>query len=211
MKLSIQIPITPDRMETVKPLLSNLLEQTHISELKQPEPHIYTATDAYEVFEIIMLSDNKEMSIGAKRNDLYQLAKGEYSWQIDSDDNIAKDAISLILSATADSPDCITFEERCIINGVHLKSNHSLKYKDWDGLGDNPLNDGFHFHRTPFMKSVIRTDLALSVPVPDLRFGEDHAWARLLNPKLKSEVHIDKELYLYEHTTTPFKERYGII
>lgn len=162
----------------------------------------------YSPIEFLFSIDNKQMPIGAKRNWLYQNASGLYSWQIDDDDAIDDKAILEIHKAILDNPDCITFSERCIINGQYFRSNHSLKYDDW---GEN--QDGFDYVRTPFMKSVIKTEIARSVPIPHIRFGEDHEWAKALKPHLKNEIHIDKELYIYQHNSKPedHNSRYGII
>lgn len=160
--------------------------------------------------QIMYDKDNKEMTIGEKRGFLYSRASGLYSWQIDDDDSIAPNAIELILEAIKSNRDCITFQEHCSIDGVIFKSNHSYMYADWDGDGQKLLGDGFHFHRTPFMKSVIKTEIARSVPILHIRFGEDHQWAQALKPHLNSEVHISEDLYFYQHTSTDHNERYGI-
>lgn len=163
--------------------------------------------------EVIISKDAKEITIGEKREQLYQKANGLYAWQIDDDDDIAPNAIELILKAIKENPDvdCITFEERCQMNGQLYCANHSLRYDDWEGDGSRLLSDGYHFHRTPFYKNVIRTSIAQSVPFQHIRFGEDHAWSRDLKPHLKSEVHIPIQLYYYihEHNQT-FEERYGL-
>ena len=39
--------------------------------------------------EVIVICDNKEISIGEKRNRLYTAASGEFSVQIDDDDDVA--------------------------------------------------------------------------------------------------------------------------
>lgn len=160
--------------------------------------------------EFMICKDDKTMTIGEKRERMYKEATGSYSWQIDDDDDISDFAINWILDAAQRGYDCITFQEHCMINGVQYKSNHSLDYGDWEGDGQRLLADGFHFHRTPFMKSVIKTEIAKSVPIPHIRFGEDHQWAQALKPHLKTEVHIPEDIYFYQHTSTPHNERYGI-
>lgn len=159
--------------------------------------------------EVQVIIDNKKMTIGEKREKLYKKANGIWSWQIDDDDDIADNSIQLILQAIGQEPDCITFQERCDINGKIYKSNHSLGYPDWIGDGNVELFDGFHFWRTPFFKDVIKTSIARSVPIPHIRFGEDHEWAKALQPYLKTEVHIDQDIYFYQHISTDFNERYG--
>src|SRR6185295_5164462 len=113
--------------------------------------------------EILFYKDDKIITIGEKRERLYLLSEGIYSWQIDDDDAIAAGALTLILDAikTFPYPDCITFREKCIINRQYYSSNHSLKYEEW---GEH--KDGYDFVRTPFMKSVIRTEIARSVHIP---------------------------------------------
>ncbi len=161
--------------------------------------------------EVLWFKDNKEITIGEKREQLYNMAIGKFSWQIDDDDDIADNAIQLILDTIKiANVDCITFEEHIDIDGNIERSNHSLIYGDWEGEGGKELWDGFHYHRTPFFKSVIKTEIARSVPIPHIRFGEDHQWSQALKPHLKSEIHIPEQLYKYIHRSSNFNERYGI-
>lgn len=165
-----------------------------------------------ENVEIGYIKDNKEITIGEKREQLYRMANGLFSIQVDDDDELAPNAIELILEAIKINPevDVITFEEYVNIDGKEYKSNHSNEYADWKGDGSKLLEDGFHFHRTAFFKSVVRTELAKSIPVPKLRWAEDHQWAQALKPHLKTEIHINQQLYKYLHISTNFNERYGI-
>lgn len=163
--------------------------------------------DLLTFVETIIYKDDKKISIGEKRERLYSLANGTYSFMIDDDDSIAPNAIELILNAIKSNPDadCITFEEYIDIDGKIQRSNHSLKYGDW-----NNNEDGFDYVRTPFMKSVIKTEIAKSVPIPHIRFGEDHQWSQALKPHLKTELHISEQLYRYIHISSPHNERYGL-
>jgi hypothetical protein len=154
--------------------------------------------------------DDRQISVGTKRDRLYRLASGLYAVQWDSDDWVAETALAQIMYALESRPDCVTYQEHCDMDGVIKKSNHSLRYPDWEGEGDRELEDGFHFHRTPFFKSVIRRDYCCHIGVADMRFGEDHDFARLIRPMLREEIHIDSEIYLYRRTSTNHNERYGI-
>ena len=158
---------------------------------------------------ILIAKDNKQKTIGEKREYLYKHSMSPYSWQIDDDDDISDSALILIIEAIKQQPDCITFEEHCTIDGGFFSSNHSLEYEDWEGTGDKRFSDGFHYHRTPFFKDVIKTEIARSVPIEHIRFGEDHKWAQALKPHLKTEVHINEYIYYYQHTSSNFTERYG--
>lgn len=196
--LAIQIPYTEERQNDFDSLfkrLNSLIES------------ICGGGEA-----VIIMSDptGKHMTIGEKREKLYKDSTALYTWQLDSDDDISDNAISLILEAIEQqNPDCITFEEYINKDGIEYSSNHSLTYGGWHGDWDKKMPDGFNFWRTPFFKSVIKTEIAKSVPVPHIRFGEDHEWSIALLPHLKSEVHIPEQLYRYIHISSDSTERYG--
>ncbi len=159
--------------------------------------------------EIIIQSDNKEISIGEKRNQLYKKAKGLFSWMIDDDDWVHYDAVNIIAGKIIAnlSADCIGFKELCIYNGKKVESsNFSLKYKEWaDDF------DGFNHVRTPFHKTPILTKICQEVGVKDMRYGEDHQFAKDVYPFLTNEIYIDEFLYHYRHNDSEVhNEKYGI-
>lgn len=208
MKLSILIPTITERKGSARKLYNKLvsLVKPHTAFLgEKPWLNLYGFKNS-EV-EVVFIEDNKEMTIGEKREMLYKRAEGEYSWSIDDDDTISDNAIDIILESINQYPDCITFQEHCTINGQLFSSNHSLKYEDW-----GEKQDGFDYVRTPFMKSVIKTEIARSVPIPHIRYGEDHEWAKVLKPHLKTEVHIPEYIYYYQHESKPedHNTRYGL-
>ncbi len=189
--LSIQIPYTNERLNDFKALCKRI-------DLQRAD---------YNDVELLWDGTDKHMTIGEKRELLYQKSNGLFSWQIDSDDDISPDAIKLIRDAIKSNPevDCITFKEKCLINGQYKTSNHSLTYSQWM---DN--SDGYDFIRSPFYKDVIRTDIAQSVPFPKIRYNEDEQWSMALFPHLHTEIHIDEELYYYIYNETNHIERYGL-
>lgn len=192
------------------PLLSILIptireRKEQYSILRKFIQNIIDLNELNERVEIHSVCDSKEMSIGEKRNILYHFANGLYSWQIDDDDQIPAWAIPDIIAAIASDADCITFEEMCLIDGVESRSNFSLQYEDW---AENV--DGFDHVRTPFFKTPIKTALCLQVPVPDMRFGEDHEWAKKIKSIVKTELHLPKICYYYIRNSSPHNTRYGI-
>ena len=214
--LSILIPSVVGRLAEWNNLLEKIFQQSGVKrEIGYYEGYgngwmnIWRSNNEVE---ILSLFDKKQLSIGGKREIMYNEAKGLYSWQIDDDDDISPTAIKLILEAIRSNPevDVITFEEYVNIDGKEYKSNHSNEYADWEGDGNSLFADGFHFHRTPFFKSVIKTEIAKSVPIPHIRFGEDHQWAQALKPHIKSEIHIPEPLYRYIHISSNPTERYGL-
>ena len=156
---------------------------------------------------IISDSTGKEMTIGEKRNLLYAHPdSGEYQVQWDSDDWIHPQGVQLIEAALESKPDCVTYFEQISMNGVIGTCDHSLYYDKWE---DNA--QGYDFVRTPYFKDVIRTDIARCVPVPHQRWNEDEQWSIALLPHLKTQVHIDQEIYHYIYKSEGTdEERYGL-
>lgn len=191
--LSIQFPYTKEREDVLNKLVSEITRQ--IDENKY-----------YDIVCMEFDDRGKEISIGQKRHELYQRAWGRYVVQWDSDDGIHPEGLKLIIEALQNNPDvdCVTYEEYVNIDGKEQRSNHDLKYEDW---ADS--QDGYDYVRTPFMKSVIKTEIAKSAPVPFERFGEDHLWAKALKPHLKTQVHIPIQIYRYIHISSPHTTRYG--
>ena len=196
--LTIQVPTVEGRENEFNKLKDEIFRQGE-------------ATGSFEDGSLgfISLKDKKEITIGAKRRQLYESSKGLYSWQIDDDDDIHKHAIEMILDEIIANPgiDCITFKELCIFDGTRVQSsNHSLKYKQWQ---DN--HDGYNHVRTPFFKDVIRTELCRTPGlIPDIRYSEDHEFAKNIYPLLKTEKWINEFIYVYQHNASPMNERYGI-
>lgn len=195
-----------------QPLLSILLPTVHERQesFNKLRSFIYCqigANDLGDEVEVLHLVDNKEMTIGEKRNKLYRMASGIYSVQWDDDDFMHHEALPLIIDELKNEDcDCVGYKELCIFDGKRVESsNFSIKYGGW---ADNV--DGFNHVRTPFFKTPIKTRLCLQVPVPHSRFGEDHEFAKAIYPLLHKENYIDEFIYTYQHNSTPFSQRYGI-
>src|SRR5882757_8652746 len=150
------------------------------------------AYDLFDVVEVMVARDNKEITIGKKRENLYKFAKGLYSVQWDDDDFIHPKGLQLIVDALKSNPEipCVTYKESCMMNGIYKSSNHSITYFQWM---DN--SDGYDYVRCPFYKDVIRTDIARLVPFPDIRYNEDEQWSMALREFLNAEIHINEEVY----------------
>jgi hypothetical protein len=191
--LSIMLPTTTDRRKTFYQLLELIMKQ--INKL-----------DASGLVEILIDEDNKEKSIGKKRQDLLERATGKYVVGIDSDDSIAIDYLESILDVIkVKDVDHVGFLEACKIDGESSTSIFSVKYKFWE---EN--KDGYDHIRCANPKSVIKREKALLVGYEDLRYGEDRKFSETISPILQSEVFINKFLYYYIYNKTSYNERYGI-
>lgn len=143
--------------------------------------------------EIIMVTDNKKMMLGEKRNVMVDMAQGRYVQFIDDDDRIALDMFRVILDAITEDPaDVITFLVSVSMNGEKPKPCvYSIHFTENRNLDD-------HYERLPNHICVVRTDKAKQVSFPNKVYGEDSIYAQLLRPLLRTEHHIDRELYFYD-------------
>jgi len=166
--------------------------------------------------EIIVEKDNKEMSIGAKRQKMYERAKGLYSVQIDDDDNVPFEFCKRVIEAIeAEQSDCIGYIEECHFDGRNVgNSLFSKDYPDWIENLNPPVVKNGHICvrvRTPFFKTPIKTEICLKVGVANMRHGEDHEFSRRVLPFLKTETFIPEKMYLYGFVTEGnYWERFGI-
>lgn len=161
-----------------------------------------------EEISSVLFKDNKEISIGKKRDAMYKQSTGLFTVQIDDDDDVPDDYIEAIYKAIKDNyyVDCIGYVERCIMDGVTRYSKISNEFKEWATRGEG-------YERTPFFKVPIKTAICQQVGVSDLRFGEDHDFAMRIKPHLTTEAYIDKVMYHYtghSMTAEEHNKRYGI-
>jgi len=158
-----------------------------------------------EQIEIIYLSDNKEISIGRKRQLLNQMAKGKYVVQWDDDDWIDEKAIDMIMEGIKSDCDVISYNIFSDVpegSPVHSYNQYySIKFDNHIDINHDTKSVFF----TPTQKMVIKTEIAKSVKFFDIRFGEDSYYGRDIKALLKTEYYIDRFLYQYLNRT---KEKY---
>ena len=192
--LTIMLPTTIDRREQFAKLLEEIKRQI-------------VANKYEDIVEVVINEDNKEISIGKKRQELLEASSGKWVVGIDSDDWIAEDYLHDIVMALKNNPqiDHVGFLEDCDINGEKSLSIFSIRHKHW---AEN--FDGYDHIRCANPKSVILREKALMVGFEDSRFGEDRIFSEAVTSLLTSEIFIEKSLYLYRHISTEHNERYGI-
>jgi len=156
--------------------------------------------------EIICDIDNKEVSIGAKRQRMLEKALGEYVTMVDDDDLVANDYVEQILIAIESKPDCIGFEIDCS-GTAGKRATVSNAWNDW---GENI--GGFDYVRTPYHKSPIKTNIARHIGFKDLRYAEDYDFSKRLKQSnlIQQEVYIPKIMYYYRYKHEPHNKKYGI-
>lgn len=196
MRLTIAIPSIVERQSEFEKRKSYIEKQIAVNGLEK------------EV-ELIYLIDNREMTIGEKRERLYSMAKGEYCVQIDDDDKVPSNYVYNVWLATHAKVDCIGYLEEVLIGGRVFRSKHSIAYQKWEDVPTAP--DGIRFRRTPFCKTPIRTELCRKAGVPHLRFAEDEGFANRIRPMLNTEIFINDIMYIYQApnlTRSEMRRRY---
>lgn len=148
--------------------------------------------------EVLVFEDNKEHSVGWKRNRLIESAAGEFICFVDDDDDVADDYILQIMTAISRNPtvDCIGFRGLLSVAG---QGSHQVHYS-LENHGQIESGGTYYrlpCHLTPLRKSAI---VGHQCRFPDQNFGEDADFsAQLMRTKaLRSEAFVNKVLYHYQ-------------
>jgi len=147
--------------------------------------------------EILVKSDNRKMTIGAKRNYLLQKATGDYVVFIDDDDWVDGNYIPLILDAVKTDPDCVGIVGIMSTNGKgNRRFEHSILYGGYFEL--NTI-----YCRPPNHLNPIRRTIAQQFEFKEINMGEDTEWAlRIMKSgKNRTQVMIDHPIYHYRYQT----------
>lgn len=149
--------------------------------------------------EVLVNADNGEKSIGTKRNELLNESGGKYVCFIDDDDLITKDYIERILAAAKLEPDAIGFKKRVMVDGRFDKEAiHSIRFGKWE---TKQWKGKTSYLRTPNHLNPVRRDIALHHPFIEVNHGEDADYSTRIKPEIRTEVFIDRALYVYEYRT----------
>lgn len=198
-KLSVLIPTTPDRTPFVVRLAGQFREQLGqpVRVDKEGDPRgLYRDIYRNGEVEILYLTDNKENSIGYKRNMLLGLADGEYIEFIDSDDRIGEKHFEHAFVGISKGVDACGLTGIITEDGQNPKKFvHSMRYDSWyekDGVyyrGINHLN-------------VCRASIAKQMKFPETNHGEDRSYSDQLMASglIKTEYWDENEtIYLYDY------------
>lgn len=118
-------------------------------------------------YKINLAFDNREMSVGTKRQNLLQSAEGKYSAFVDDDDDITDAYIEDMAQTIAGS-----FPVMRLRGQIHPYTfTHSLENKL-----DSPMARGEVFLRPPNHLNPMMTDIAKLIPFKDAVRGEDLDW-----------------------------------
>ena len=178
MKLSILVCTVPSRVTTGLPtIVTELQHQIDLAGQNQ--------------VELIYLGDNKKRTVGQKRNNLLQIAQGDYVCFVDDDDRVAPDYVAKILAQLDGTTDVVCFRSHLTWNGQEM--NPTFFSKDFPGNAD--YRD--RYERLPNHLMPVRRALALQVGYHDISVHEDNEYSEKLKPLLATEKQIPEILYHY--------------
>jgi glycosyltransferase involved in cell wall biosynthesis len=142
------------------------------------------------LIEIVYICDNKEMTIGAKRQKLVDMSKGKYIVMWDDDDWIHPNGIEMIMEGLKSDADVISYNYSANI-GIDDKTNYdrkvSIEYTNQ--LIDNVL------YVKPDCKNPIKKELINKVKFRDTSWSEEFFFKMDLFPYLKTEYKIEEDIY----------------
>jgi glycosyltransferase involved in cell wall biosynthesis len=199
-KLSVLIPTTPDRKDFLSRLKMQFYDQIGdvipISKDRLYLKGLYGYTNG--TVEFLYFEDNKENSVGYKRNVLVGMAMGDYLDFIDDDDRIGENYFKRLFEGIEQNVDCCSLRGVITENGVNpLIFEHTIKYKAYK---TNPETEAIRYERYPNHLNCIRSSIAKQFVFPDKNHGEDTDFATQIfnSGLLKTEYYIDEVIYFYE-------------
>lgn len=198
-KLSLLIPCTTDRL----PMLGNLLAEFE-KQLPEQTDKKFTSNVGYDIYvntygeiEIIICMDNKVLTIGAKRNILMDLAKGEYVAGFDSDDLPSDCYIEEVMKGIEKGVDA------CSLNGVITTDGKDEKiFKHYIACEKYDEVDNVYIRFQNHLNAIKRS-IASQFKFPEKNWGEDTDWAVALHDSglIKTEHTIEPIIYYYKYVS----------
>ena len=186
-KLSILIPSLEERKPKLEQLKAELASQIGKRNV-----------------EVLSLSDNRQMTIGQKRNMLLTQSTGEYVSFVDDDDMVSPDYIEKVLNALTKNPDCSSLTGEIVFSdGYSRPFIHSLRYTQW--IDDH---EGKVYYRPPNHLNAVRRAIAVQVGFPPWNSGEDRSFSMGIRHFLKKEEWIEGVIYNYKCSKT-FEETHN--
>ena len=197
-KLTIGIPSIPSREERfLKPLVKKLTDQ--IGERQD--------------IQILIINDNKKMSVGKKREALFNSASGRYCCIIDDDDDVMDNFIAVLDKAiTPDlDVDVICYNQETLHQGRVWTIKPSLLHKiepPFDPLQDDEDGTPIPCLRPPWHWCTWKTEFVKSIPFPDINWGEDAIFVQHACQQAKTQLIIDQTLCQYRDDPTVSETEY---
>lgn len=147
--------------------------------------------------EILTNIDKGQKTVGQKRNELLDLAKGEFICYCDDDDSVSDNYIEHLLAGISKGVDCCSLKGSYSVNGAYNGLfEHSIKYRGWA-----TSKGKIKYLRYPNHLNCIKSSIAKQFKFPEINMGEDKDWSTQIHKSrlLKTEYYIDEILYYYNY------------
>lgn len=144
--------------------------------------------------EIVFYRDDRDATVGYKRNQLISQASGKYTCFVDDDDDVSNKYITLIYQALLLNCDCVKLIG--IYNDNNTKKQpfvHSILYNSW--FEANRI-----YYRPPNHLNPIKRAIASKFKFPNhMNYGEDGDWTMQIcrAGAIKTEAPIHEPYYFY--------------
>lgn len=143
--------------------------------------------------EHLVFCDNRQRSIGAKRQGLVDIARGEYFAFVDDDDDVSDNYVSSLLAAIERNPDVVTFRQRAIYNGQESEVQFGVNNQD------GQFNAGGITLRAPWHVCAWKREVVAGCLFGESNYGEDLIWCQQARKRIKTANHIDRTIHTYRH------------
>jgi DNA polymerase II small subunit/DNA polymerase delta subunit B len=135
-KLSILICSLKSRSESLTALLNSIPAINSMIDTYKEEAHdrdFYMCKIIAKDIEVVYCVDERQMTVGMKRNILLKNCSGEYVAYVDDDDKVVKEYAPELLQGIATGADVICFKAAYFVNSVFDRPVlYSAAYKkDW--------------------------------------------------------------------------------
>ncbi|MFM9331509.1 glycosyltransferase family 2 protein [Paenibacillus mesotrionivorans] len=179
--LSVLIPSLPERAEALNRVMHELQQQI-----------------GDKPVELLVATENRKRTIGAKRNLLIEQAQGRFITFVDDDDQLKPHYVDTLLRYIEENPaaDCFVFDVAVFLEGVYAKL---CKY----GIEYNYGSDGEYYYRKPNHLMCHARRLAARHRFADSSYGEDDEWAYRIAMDIRQQVRIPETLYEYVWVNKP--------
>jgi hypothetical protein len=137
--------------------------------------------------------NNGEPALPAIRQALLEAAPGEYVSFVDDDDLVPTYYVADTMAALTHHPDYVGWQVQYHVDGEpRAVCYHSLRFRSWYEADGALYRDISHIN-------PVRADLARRADFRRARRGwaEDRVWAHQLRGRLRTEVYLNKVMYLY--------------
>ena len=178
--LSVLIPSIPRRIKKLDTLLEVFA--------KQADPRL----------EILVLLDNCQRHLGAKRNALMDMAAGKYVMHCDDDDSVSPDFFATLAPELEHGVDVVAYDA-----GVSLNGSPQFRVRTVLGAANEQPQHLPGGRYSDIVRNVWhwcswRTDFARRFQFPTHFDGaEDAYWLRQAWPEIKTHRKVDRILFLH--------------